>query len=105
MMINIFRDQIKAKMAPIELHGMAMSAPCRIVAMAAEMAGVEYVYLEVNPMNGDTRKPEFLALNPTHTIPTMKVGLYWILNWLDIRQIIWPDTGYPAGRITRYPTK
>jgi len=61
-------------MAPIELHGMPMSAPCRIVAMAAELAEAEYAYVDVNPIKGDTRKPEFLAINPTHTIPTIKDG-------------------------------
>nr|QTW43614.1 GSTdelta/epsilon3 [Eurytemora affinis] len=63
-------------MAPIELHGMAPSAPCRTVAMAAECAGVDYTYVSVNPMQGETKTPEFLAMNPTHTIPTIKDGDY-----------------------------
>ena len=30
------------------------------------------------------------------------IGLYRILIWPDIRQIILPDTGYPAGPDTGY---
>lgn len=63
-------------MAPLEIHGLPASAPCRAVAMAAECAGVEYTYHTVNPMNGETKTAEFLAMNPTHTIPTIKDGSY-----------------------------
>ena len=44
--------------------------------MAAECAGVDYTYVSVNPMQGETKTPEFLAMNPTHTIPTIKDGIY-----------------------------
>ena len=42
--------------------------------MAAECAGVDYTYVSVNPTTGETKTPEFLAMNPTHTIPTIKDG-------------------------------
>ena len=45
--------------------------------MAAEVAGVDYEYVETSPMTGATKTPEFLALNPTHTIPTIKDGQYF----------------------------
>jgi len=61
-------------MSCIEVYGMDMSAPCRTVMMAAEVAGVEYKVIETSPMDGGTRTPEFLAMNPTHTIPTIKDG-------------------------------
>lgn len=61
-------------MAPIELYGVDLSAPCRTVAMAAEVAGAEYKIIETSPLDGGTRTPEFLAMNPTHTVPTIKDG-------------------------------
>ena len=70
---------------------MQLSAPCRIVEMTAECLGVEYqfkvqfyecffyIYFNhflkvVDLMAGDHMKPEFLAMNPMHNIPTVTDG-------------------------------
>merc|ERR1712228_74726 len=65
---------ISEAMAPIEVYGMSLSAPCRIVNMTAECLGLEYEFKVVDLMAGEHMKPEFLALNPQHNIPTMKDG-------------------------------
>ena len=61
-------------MAPLEIYGMQPSAPCRIVEMTAECLGLEYEFKMVDLMAGDHKKPEFLAMNPMHNIPTVKDG-------------------------------
>jgi len=61
-------------MAPIEIYGMQLSAPCRIVEMTAEVLGLEYEFKVVDLMAGENMKPEFLALNPQHNIPCVKDG-------------------------------
>jgi len=61
-------------MAPIEVYGMSLSAPCRIVNMTAECLGLDYEFKVVDLMAGEHMKPEFLAMNPQHNIPTMKDG-------------------------------
>jgi len=61
-------------MAPVEVYGMQASAPCRIVEMTAEVLGIEYEFKVVDLMAGDNMKPEYLAMNPMHNIPTMKDG-------------------------------
>jgi len=61
-------------MAPIDVYGMNLSAPCRIVNMTAECLGIEYNFKIVDLMAGEHMKPEFLALNPMHNIPTMADG-------------------------------
>jgi len=61
-------------MAPIDVHGMPLSAPCRIVNMTAECLGVEYNFKMLDLMAGEHMKPEFLAINPMHNIPTMVDG-------------------------------
>ena len=53
---------------------MQLSAPCRIVEMTAEVLGLEYEFKVVNLMEGEHMKPEFLAMNPQHNIPTVKDG-------------------------------
>ena len=61
-------------MAPIEVYGMTMSAPCRIVTMTAECLGLEYNFKQVDIMAGEHMQPKYLAINPQHTIPTMVDG-------------------------------
>ncbi|BFF92707.1 glutathione S-transferase 1-1-like [Drosophila madeirensis] len=47
------------------------SAPCRSVIMTAKALGLELNLKKINVMSGDQLKPEFVKLNPQHTIPTL----------------------------------
>lgn len=47
------------------------SAPCRAVQMTAEAVGVELNLKYVNLMEGDHLKPEFIKINPQHSVPTL----------------------------------
>ncbi|XP_058130510.1 glutathione S-transferase 1 isoform X3 [Anopheles coustani] len=47
------------------------SAPCRAVQMTAAAVGVDLNLKLTNLMAGEHMKPEFLKLNPQHTIPTL----------------------------------
>jgi len=47
------------------------SAPCRAVQMAAEAVGVKLNLKLLNLMTREHMKPEFVAINPQHTIPTL----------------------------------
>jgi glutathione S-transferase len=58
----------------IEIYGMDLSAPCRLARMAAEMTGEKYEFHEVDLWKGENMTPEYLKMNPLHTIPTMKDG-------------------------------
>jgi len=61
-------------MAPIEVYGMQLSAPVRMVQMTCEVLGVEYEKKELNIMTGENMTPEFLKINPHHNIPAIKDG-------------------------------
>lgn len=56
----------------IDFYYSIMSGPCRSILMTAEYLGIK---LNLKPMDlmgaKDHLKPEFLAINPQHTIPTM----------------------------------
>ncbi|CAL7937519.1 unnamed protein product [Xylocopa violacea] len=56
---------------PIDFYQLPGSAPCRAVALAAGALGVNMNYKMVNLMNGEHLKPEFIKMNPQHTIPTI----------------------------------
>ncbi|KAH8388423.1 hypothetical protein KR093_005983 [Drosophila rubida] len=47
------------------------SAPCRAVIMAAKALGIELNKKVLNLMEGEHLKPEFVKLNPQHTVPTI----------------------------------
>ncbi|XP_076758397.1 glutathione S-transferase 1-1-like isoform X2 [Xylocopa sonorina] len=56
---------------PIDFYQLPGSAPCRAVALTAAALGVEMNFKMVNLMNGEHLKPEFVKMNPQHTIPTI----------------------------------
>ncbi|EFN65388.1 Glutathione S-transferase 1-1 [Camponotus floridanus] len=56
---------------PIDLYQIAGSAPCRAVRLAAAAVGVDLNLKETSILDGDHLKPEFVKINPQHTIPTM----------------------------------
>jgi glutathione S-transferase len=61
-------------MAPIDIYGMQLSAPVRIVEMTAECLGVEYTFKSVDLMKGEHMTPEYLKINPMHNIPAIVDG-------------------------------
>ncbi|XP_028522287.2 glutathione S-transferase 1-1 isoform X3 [Apis cerana] len=60
----------KIKM-PIDFYQFLGSPPCRAVALTAAALGIEMNFKPVNLLNKEQLKPEFLKMNPQHTIPTI----------------------------------
>merc|ERR1719477_466464 len=56
-------------MSVLELHAFPASPPSRAVHMALDLLGLEYKYVEVAVLEGATRIPEYLSMNPQHTAP------------------------------------
>ncbi|XP_063370310.1 glutathione S-transferase D7-like isoform X1 [Cydia amplana] len=55
----------------IKLYYLPPSPPCRAVMMLARVMGLELDLVLTNIMEGQHKTPEFLKMNPQHTIPTM----------------------------------
>ncbi|XP_023170120.2 glutathione S-transferase 1-1-like [Drosophila hydei] len=55
----------------MDFYYMPGSAPCRSVIMTAKALGVELNKIILNVLEEDQLKPEFLKINPQHTIPTI----------------------------------
>lgn len=55
----------------IDLYYMPMSAPCRAIQMTAAAVGVQLNLKVLNLLSGEQLSPEFIAINPQHTIPTL----------------------------------
>lgn len=61
------------EMAPV-LYYFDLSPYCRSVLMMARAVGVTLELRVINLKQGDQLKPEFLAINPQHTVPTLVDG-------------------------------
>ncbi|XP_049304304.1 glutathione S-transferase D1-like [Bactrocera dorsalis] len=55
----------------MDFYYLPISAPCRTVTMTAEALGVKLNKIKLDLFAGAHLKPEFLKLNPQHTIPTL----------------------------------
>nr|AEJ87242.1 glutathione s-transferase E2 [Anopheles plumbeus] len=61
-------------MGKLVLYTMHLSPPCRAVELTVKALGLELEQKSVNLLAGDQLKPEFLKLNPQHTIPVLDDG-------------------------------
>jgi len=90
----------------IDIYGMQLSAPVRIVQMTAECLGIKYNFKVVDLLKGEHMTPEFLKLNPMHNIPTVVDG---DLNMNESRAVACylvnkyakDDTLYPKDAVAR----
>src|SRR5262245_64640074 len=56
------------------LYSMRRSGNCYKVRLALAQLGVPYELVEVDILQGETRTPEFLAMNPSGHVPLLKVA-------------------------------
>lgn len=56
---------------PIDFYWMPLSAPCRAPLLTAKALGVDLNLKEVDLFANEQMKPEFVAINPQHCVPTM----------------------------------
>jgi glutathione S-transferase len=93
-------------MALVFYHGHGSPYSWRVW-LALEQLRVPYELKVLSFSAGDTRKPEFVALNPRHTVPTIVDGGYalWeseaILGYLDERLAAGAPMLYPGDARSR----
>jgi glutathione S-transferase len=56
------------------VYGMSDSGNCYKVRLALEQLGLGYRWIEIDPGRGDTRSPEFLAMNANGKVPTLQLA-------------------------------
>nr|CCQ19301.1 GST-delta [Macrobrachium rosenbergii] len=61
---------------PIDFYYMDLSAPCRSVMLTAKAVGLDLNMKMLNLMAGEQMKPEFVAINPQHCVPTFVAGAF-----------------------------
>jgi glutathione S-transferase len=58
--------------AAMTVYGDSISGNCLKVKFVADRLGIPYDWVEVSVLNGETRTPEFLALNPAGQVPVVR---------------------------------
>lgn len=61
----------KIEMARPILYTLHLSPPCRAVELTAKALGLDLEQRVVNLLTGDHLKPDFVKMNPQHTIPVL----------------------------------
>ena len=57
----------------LRIYGMSASGNCHKVRMVLEALGRPYAWTEIDPLRGETRRPEFLAMNPNGKVPVLEI--------------------------------
>lgn len=58
----------------MRIYGDSISGNCLKVKWTADLLGLDYSWLETGVLNGETRTPEFLAINPAGQLPVVVLG-------------------------------
>jgi glutathione S-transferase len=56
-----------------KVYGMSASGNCHKVRMVLEALGLPYRWTEIDTAHGQTRTPEFLAMNPNGKVPVLEI--------------------------------
>src|ERR1700733_580589 len=58
--------------AAMTIFGDSISGNCLKVKFVAERLGLPYDWVEISVLKGETRTPEFLAMNPAGQVPVVR---------------------------------
>lgn len=57
----------------IKVYGMSASGNCHKIKLLLEQLQRPYQWYEIDIMQGQTRTPEYLAMNPNGKVPTVEI--------------------------------
>merc|ERR1712242_567342 len=89
------------KQRTMELFYHPVSPPARACELLAKLLKLDVKVTTLDLFNGDQMKPEFLAINPAHCVPTLKDGD--LVLW-ESRAILQYMVNKYAPNSTFYPT-
>jgi glutathione S-transferase len=85
------------------VYGMSDSGNCYKVRLALEQLALPYRWIEVDPARGETRTPEFLAMNANGKVPTLELedGTFLPESNAILHYLADGSRLLPAGRVQR----
>ncbi|EDW36395.1 GL17772 [Drosophila persimilis] len=89
-------------MGKLILYGMDASAPVRSVILTLNALGLPFEYKVVNLLAKEQLKPEFLKMNPLHTVPTLDDDGFYVYDSHAINAYLVAKYG-KDGKESLYP--
>lgn len=93
----------------LRIYGTSTSGNCHKVRMVLEALARPYAWTEIDPGRGQTRTPEFLAMNPNGKVPVLEIepGTYLpesnaILWYLADGTPLVPTAALPRARVLQW---
>jgi len=93
----------------MDIHGDSISGNCLKVKWTADFLGLDYRWIETGVLNGDTRTPAFLALNPAGQVPVVVLAdgrslaqSNAIILHLAEGSALTPDEPYPRAKMLEW---
>jgi len=97
------------RLAPFNVFGMAASGNCHKVRMALDLLGLPYRWHEIDLMQGQTRTPQFLAMNPGGQVPVLGIDEATFLSesgailcYLGEGTALWPSEALARARMFQW---
>ena len=93
----------------MRIHGDEQSGNCYKVRLLADLLDLPYEWVPVNILEGETRRPEFLARNPVGQIPLLELDdgrclseSNAILHYLAADTPYWPDDRFTRAKVLQW---
>jgi len=91
------------------VFGMSASGNCYKIKLLLEMLDAPYAWREVDVLNGGSRAPEFLAMNPNGKVPVLEIGpgqylpeSNAILVYLAEETPFWPQDKFARAQVLQW---
>ena len=62
----------------MEIYGDSISGNCLKVKWTADLIGIGYRWIETGVLDGETRTPAYLAMNPAGQVPLLRFDARWL---------------------------
>ena len=93
----------------MKLYGDRASGNCYKVILAASLLGLEYEFVAIDILAGDTQSGDFLALNPNGKIPLLQLDdgrclseSNAIINFLAMGSELYPADSFEQARVLQW---
>ena len=93
----------------IKVYGDSRSGNCYKIQLVCSLLKIEYQWLPIDILAGDTKKPEFLAKNPNGKIPLLELpnGQYLtesnaIINYLASSTFLLPTDSFEFAKVLQW---
>ncbi|SMF17660.1 glutathione S-transferase [Alteromonadaceae bacterium Bs31] len=93
----------------MKIYGDKRSGNCYKIELCSRLLGIDYQFMAIDILQGETQRPEFLALNPNGKIPVVELDdgrVLWesnaIINYLALGSALLPRDPYQLAQVQQW---